>query len=123
MKKLLLGLAMVTGLMTVAGEASADVVPSETGDYCRDQALDGLRMLYGDAVEIKEVTFVDGAHETVNYWMKTNVCEGYIVASFVRNASCKAPHYGFVPQYIKRLWAHGGTCVQVLPADISPEGW
>ena len=116
MKVLVLSLAMmITGL--ISAEASAQVIPTETGDYCKDQALNQLRALYGVEVEI-EAVFVDGAHETVNYWMRTNLCDGHLVASFVRNASCKVAHYGSVPQYMKRLWAHGENCQKVLQEDL-----
>lgn len=123
-------LMMAMGLLAAGSMASAEetfsegffsTVPSASGDYCRDEALVALHDLYGEEAKIEVVAFVDGAHETVNYWMKTNICEGYIVASFVRSAACKSAHYGSVPNYMKRLWAFGGNCVQVLPSDEFPQ--
>lgn len=116
MKQLLLGLTMVLGLVAGSKASAEGVIPSASGDYCQDQALEVLKGLYGEDIKVQTV-YVDGAGEGVHYWMKTNLCDGYIVASFVRNASCKVAHYGFVPNYMKRVWAEG-QCLEVLPSDL-----
>lgn len=109
MKKVLMGFTVMIG-MWISSTAQAQ-------DYCRDQALDVLKSLYGESVEI-QIIHVDGAGEGVHYWMKTNLCDSYIVASFVRNAPCRSPHAGEVPNYIRRVWAHGMSCQQILPQEI-----
>ncbi len=109
MKKVLLGLAITMG--TFMGSSA------KAQDYCRDQALEVLTSLYGEGVEIKAI-HIDGAGEGVHYWMKTNLCDSYIVASFVKNAPCKTPHIGEVPNYMKRVWAFGESCKQILPEEI-----
>lgn len=94
-----------------------NMVPSSNGDYCIDQAQEVLKQVYGDNIQINQV-YVDSNGDATSYWMKTNLCAGHLVASFVKNAPCKSAHYGFTPSYIKRIWAHGASCQQVMPQEI-----
>lgn len=91
---------------------------TETGDFCTDQALGHMRFLFGDDVEIKKV-FSDGSGANISYWFETNVCEGHMVASYIRGASCVGVHYGSIPLYMQRLSADG-SCQQILSADSFP---
>ena len=91
---------------------------TETGNFCLDQAIAHLRYLFGDNVEIKD-NFFDQGSDVNSFWIKTNLCDGQFVAAVYRNASCTSAHYGFVPLYIRRLWAHD-QCKMLLPEDTYP---
>lgn len=115
MKRVFLGLALTIGiLVTSTADASTAAI---SGDYCQDQAFEALKQFYGEQVIIKNI-YVDSSGEGVHYWMKTNLCESYIVASFVKNASCRTPHIGEIPNYMRRIWAHGESCLKALPNEI-----
>lgn len=118
MKQAILGILVMMGLGLISKSAFADgVVPSISGDYCIDQAQEVLNQVYGSDIQINQV-YIDSNGDTTSYWMKTNICAGHLVASFVKNAPCKSAHYGFVPSYIKRVWPHGASCKQVMPQEI-----
>lgn len=106
---------MALGLMassSVFGNSTAAV----SGDYCQDQSTEVFKDLYGESVQTQTV-FVDASGDGVHYWMKTNLCDGYFIASFVKNAPCKAAHIGPVPNYMRRVWAQG-SCLEILPEDL-----
>ena len=106
------------GAATAQAEKVFTKIPSETGDYCTDQALGHMRYLFGDEVQIKKV-FSESAGEKVAYWFETNVCEGHMVATYFKGSTCGGAHYGSIPLYMQRLYAHG-DCQQVMSADSYP---
>lgn len=104
--------------LSPAHAASFAKVPSQTGNFCRDQALAHLRHLFGAGIRFGK-TFTALAGDDVSMWIKTDACDGYFVAHLNRNASCTSAHYGFAPTYIRRIWAYG-DCAALLPRDTYP---
>lgn len=116
MKRALLILIYFLSVSAFAGIFTK--MPTETGNFCLDQAVAHLRYLFGEGIEIKE-NFFDQGGDVYSFWIKTNLCDGQFVAAVYRNASCTSAHYGFVPLYIRRIWAHD-QCKMLLPEDTYP---
>lgn len=115
-KLLLLSVLVFLGLSVVEVQAGMRKIPSETGNHCVDQAFGHLRHLFGEDIKMKKA-LTDGCSTCNNYdWIKTNICSGYFVSSYNGTASCSSAHYGFVPLYVKRIWAYG-DCKKFLPRD------
>ncbi|MGE3757895.1 MAG: hypothetical protein AB7H97_09065 [Pseudobdellovibrionaceae bacterium] len=93
-------------------------IPSESGNHCLDQAVQAIKQKFGKQTRIL-MTHNDSGLESQYLWIRTNLCEGYFVGVYDRNASCTSAHYGFVPSYIKRIWAYG-KCRKLLPKDLYP---
>lgn len=121
MKMIVASATLFFGLNAASAGAEEifEKMATETGDFCTDQALGHMRYLFGDEVEVKKV-FTDGAGASINYWFETNICEGHMVATFIRGSSCSGAHYGSIPLYMQRLYADG-NCQQIMSADSYPD--
>ena len=121
MKKGLLKIVLISlGLASTVAAASWNIVRSETGNHCTDQAIGHLRYLYGENITFSRYSETcQSGDQTCKNWFKTNLCKGYFVAENIRGASCSHAHYGFVPMYVRRIWAYG-DCQAIMPRDVYP---
>lgn len=104
------------------GNANAwDLIEPRTGNHCKDQYENHLYNEFGPEFEIYKVTKVkipgNGGH--TEYWIKSNLCENYLIATTIPKATCGIPHYGRVPIYVNRIWARG-DCRDVFGRDQYP---
>lgn len=116
----LMPLFLVLGLsMSASAEPWLTKIPSETGNHCVDQAFGHLRSLFGVQAKFRRVLTDSCSGCSSMIWIRSDLCDGYFVANFNGNASCGVTHYGMVPLYVSRVWAHGG-CAKLLPSDSFP---
>ncbi len=117
----ILSIALV--LSSVHTQASMwDKIPTETGNYCKDQARGFIRYLFGDDIKFYSTATSQCSGPAgcdINMWMEVDFCDGYLVATYAPYIMCSHPHYGSMPLYIKRLWAYG-ECKNFLPRDKYP---
>lgn len=99
---------------------SWEYMTSETGNHCTDQARGHLRYLFGENLEFSNYSEAcQSSDTTCKDWIKTNLCKGYFVVEKIKGASCSHAHYGFVPIYVRRIWAYG-DCKALMPHDVYP---
>lgn len=112
---------LLVGLCSLG--ANAQVFPnrisSETGNHCVDQAFGHLRFLFGPEISLRRIHTDSCPGCSSQIWIRSNLCDGFFVAAFNGTSSCGVAHYGRVPQYVSRVWAHG-DCARLLPADSYP---
>ena len=109
-------------IVGIQAQANFDKVATPTGNHCLDQMMDRLQNYLQYDVAIHKVSSVKGATKAMpdELWVKTNLCDGHIVAVLRHQAACKDIHYGSVPNYIQKIYARGASCKQVVPEDIYP---
>lgn len=121
LKEVVIG-GLFIGMMFAAVVASANemdasgVIRSPTGNHCLDQLMTGLKNKFGKDIKFGSV-FLDPNCETSYIWIRTNLCSGHFVGVLPSASSCTAAHYGRVPQYVRRIWAHG-DCKRLMPRDV-----
>jgi len=105
-----------------------DRVPTESGDYCKDEVVRFLDKFGPEELEITKIwkdtrSCKDGEGPGICFWVYTDYCRGNIIL-YVDSVSrdCKIPHYGsrsnmLVPQ---RTW---GTQDCAAVADRIKENW
>lgn len=98
-----------------------DRAESRTGNFCKDQYENFLWNHFGPDFEFLEVTKVkipgNGGH--YEFWIKSNFCNNYFIATTIPKATCSIAHYGRVPVYVNRVWARG-DCREHMPRDVYP---
>lgn len=126
MKAFVFAFVMTLGMVNVY---AWEPIPTETGNYCKDQGLYFLRHQFGG----QNITVVEKGSELLSRdriknapptvwteWWSTSLCSGYFVMEFRgHKANCKRAHYGSVPAYLKRVRATG-ECLTLIPEEQYP---
>lgn len=107
--------------LSFSAQAGFEYIPTESGNYCKDQVTNFIYNYFGDNVQIEKMHKIKsgGPGASIAFWVKTNLCDGYIVGETMSQPSCGTPHYGFVPAYVIRFWGYN-KCHKLIKNDIYP---
>lgn len=87
--------------------AKAGPIPTETGDYCKDQILDFMRTQFHEDIELTNWDKMKmGRSGDYLYWFDAKeLCEegSFYVEVPVSSGSCSTVHYWYVPLYVHRI--------------------
>jgi len=112
----MLRLKLATLLILISSAAYAGPIPTDTGDYCKDQIIDYMRTQFGDEVEFYNwERMKQGRSGDYLYWFNSNVCDSEIYVTVpVSSGACKTVHYWYVPLHVHTIYAEG-NCRDLIP--------
>lgn len=110
--------SLVVLFSTVAMAFPWKFVPSQSGDYCRDELEQLLQKKFGENVKVTDAKGLGSGEQWV-MWATSNACSGYIAASFMGEKwTCKQGVYGKRPHTLIAAYGHSGTCKDMIPKNI-----
>lgn len=114
----LLAACLILGSVS-ASAGIFDRVPSPTGNYCKDEVVEFFEARFPGA-QMKKL-FTAGSGRTWEFWMETNLCQGYFVYDFsgFDKGECSNVQYGSRSRFMQRVWAYG-ECRDLMPRDEYP---
>ncbi len=100
-----------------------DLIPSPTGNYCKDQAIFFIENNFVEGAKITKWFSSTGLPSAQGSAadVKTNFCSGWFQLRWMMadSATCKRAHYVSVPRYLTQVRAKG-DCKRFLPQAIRP---
>lgn len=95
-------------------------IPTESGNYCKDEANEWLVNRFGREGKALSMTKA-GSGRDWQFWAKTKLCEDAIVLDFVgtEGNECTTAQYGERIRFMKQVWGQG-DCARVLPRPEHP---
>ena len=108
----LVGMFLVIGIDGYASQP----LPTRTGDYCKDDALDYVADKGWNLIRMKALGW-GGKDKLRAYWIEIQACTGYIILELNQPKSdCTMAHYWRRSNFMSRVYAMG-DCKRLVPRD------
>src|SRR4051812_1424470 len=108
----------MTTLVANAHAGWFDQVPTRSGDYCEDEAVDYLHRHFGESIKIKGVKKIGGGGMPWAYYAETDICRGTFAFHFNMDHSigCKEAQFGWRSRVLDNVYGLD-ECQSVLFGD------